>query len=78
MEDFITVKEVSSRLKVSERTIAKWIRLGRVPCYRPERGKRLLKWSQVEEYLESTRQKADGSDTIREALRGLFGQRQIA
>lgn len=40
MEEYLTIKEVGARLRVSEGTVRRWIRAGKLAAVRPGGGKR--------------------------------------
>ena len=73
--DLITVKELMERISISERTITQWIRQGRIPCYQPGKGKRFVRWSEVEAYIESTRIEAASNENVIRGLERLFGKK---
>lgn len=50
-EQFYTIKEVAQHLKVSERTIHNWIKVGELNSYKVGRLTRISK-EQLEEYLQ--------------------------
>lgn len=53
MDELLTTHEAAKRLRVAPRTVAKWVREGRLPAFRPgRRGRFLLRASDVDAMLE--------------------------
>lgn len=53
-EEFLTVKEVAERLRVTERSVQRYIAAGKLKAYGQGRGvKRLIPVESLEEYLVS-------------------------
>jgi excisionase family DNA binding protein len=81
MSDYVTVREAADRLRISERTLRKYLKGGEVPHYRPTgkpKGKILLRWTDVEAWLEHHRVRLQQDEDVKAVLVSLFGRRRTA
>jgi excisionase family DNA binding protein len=53
-ERFYTVEEVAERLQVSDQTVRRWVKFGKLAAYKP--GKELrIRFGDLEQFLEARR-----------------------
>jgi excisionase family DNA binding protein len=75
MTDYLTIREAADRLRISERSLRKYLKRGDLAYYRPDpRGKILIRWADVESWLESRRVEIDKDADAKEMLEALFGK----
>jgi excisionase family DNA binding protein len=58
-ERFYSLEEIAERLRVSNQTIRRWIKSGRLTAYKPGREWR-IRPSDLEEFLEARRVRPEG------------------
>lgn len=81
MTDYVTIREAAGRLRISERTLRKYLKDGDLPCYRATgrpKGKILLRWADVDSWLERHRVQARADEDVKAVLVSLFGERKTA
>ncbi len=75
MADYLTIKEAADRLRISERTMRKYLKRGDLAYYRPDpHGKILIRWGDVEAWLQSRRVEIEKDADAKEMLETLFGK----
>jgi excisionase family DNA binding protein len=79
MTDYVTMREAAERLRISERTLRKYLKRGDLPHYRPDpKGKILIRWNDVEAWLDRHRARSRTDEDVKALLTTLFGQRKTA
>jgi excisionase family DNA binding protein len=58
-ERFLSLEDVAERLQVSDRTVRRWVKDGKLAAYKPGREWR-IRPSDLEEFLESRKVRSDG------------------
>jgi excisionase family DNA binding protein len=58
-ERFLSLEDVAERLQVSDRTVRRWVKDGKLAAYKPGREWR-IRPSDLEEFLESRKIQSDG------------------
>jgi excisionase family DNA binding protein len=58
-ERFLSLEDVAERLQVSDRTVRRWVKDGKLAAYKPGREWR-IRPSDLEEFLESRKVQSDG------------------
>ncbi len=58
-ERFLTVEEVTGRLRVSDQTVRRWVKSGKLTAYKPGKEVR-IRPGDLEEFLEARRIRPDG------------------
>src|SRR5437867_6721228 len=73
MGEYVTIKDIALRASLSEKTVRKFIKRGKIPCYRPQpRGKMLIRWRDFEVWIESRRVRIEADADAKEMLEILF------
>ena len=58
-ERFYTVEEVGAQLQVSDQTVRRWVKSGKLAAYKPGKEWR-IRPSDLEDFLESRKVRSDG------------------
>ena len=72
--DWIDAKRFEREYPFSSRTFWLWISQGRLPVYKPSRRKTLVRRSDVEKILESSRAGADLDRIVNETVAEVLGR----
>ena len=59
---YISINETARRLKCAPRTVSRAVRSGELPGFRPGAKKILLRWQDVEQWIQSHRVQPNSSD----------------
>jgi len=71
---YLSIREVSLRCHRSEKSVRQWMKRG-LPSYRPD-SRILLRWDEVQEWIERSRSQVAADQDVRNILAGLFGQKK--
>jgi excisionase family DNA binding protein len=58
-ERFLSLEDVAERLQVSDRTVRRWVKDGKLAAYKPGREWR-IRPSDLEDFLEARKVRSDG------------------
>lgn len=65
---------LAAHLCMSERGVEEWVKVGRLPPPKTNKGKRLWKWKEVEKYLDGDAMLVPSNDDIAEGIRNATKQ----